>query len=88
MNYIPNQLWDLKSIEGIEAPSSLRLRLGSIEENLQKEIDFSIVFKRRSSYYIINNIFPSLILNAVTLLLFSLPFNLQATLSNYHYTKI
>lgn len=79
IDYIENPLWKLIDLDFKLAPSDTR-----INPHLnwkQKEIDFIMTFKRRSSYYMVNNIYPCLLLNILTLLLFPLPFALQATLS-------
>ena len=46
------------------------------------DVHFVASFKRGPLYYMINNVYPCLILNVVTLLTFFLPFALQASLSN------
>lgn len=80
-NYIPNQLWELKAIDGkMYLSNSSRIHLKGNWS--QQEIHFEMAFKRRPSYYLMNNIFPCLVLNVIGLLLFTLPFTLQATLSN------
>ena len=50
----------------------------------------NLVVQRKPLYYIINNIFSCLVLNIITLLMFFIPFQLQATLSklNYNYQII
>ena len=52
-----------------------------------EDIVFSIKIKRIQNYYMINNIYPSLILNIISLLAFFLPFATQVSLSKCIFFK-
>lgn len=79
IEYIKNPIWKLLMIDCSIIQTNTR-----IQPNLnykQNEIKYSMTLKRLPLYYMINNIYPSLILNIVVLLSFALPFVLQVTLS-------
>ena len=77
VDYSDNPLWDLKNI------SSSLILTGSRFLNLTNSIDYSLDLniKRKPLYYMINDIFPCLLINALNLITFFLPFTLQASLS-------
>ena len=79
-DFIYNPIWELKAINDSEFESKFRF-LGQDLGN--SDVVFYFILKRRSAYYIINNIYPCLILNIVSLLSFRLPFASQVTLSKY-----
>ncbi len=74
--YTQNPVWDLKEINVNSIISSDRyFTFGKLLSN--EDISYDFVLTRRPLYFIMNNIFPCLILNFVVILLFTLPFNLQ-----------
>ena len=74
--YVKNSVWDLMSTNVRSVISSDRYF--NFDEDIQNEdIYFDFVLARRPLYFMMNNIFPCLILNFVVILLFSLPFNAQ-----------
>lgn len=80
IEYIKNPIWKLLMIDCSIIQTNTRIQLNLNYK--QNEIKYSMTLKRLPLYYMINNIYPSLILNIVVLLLFALPFVLQVTLSN------
>jgi hypothetical protein len=79
--FIENQIWTLigESINLIRNTT----RFSSIY--LSDEIYFTFRVKRGPLYYMINNVYPCLILNVITLIIFFVPFSIQASLSNKIY---
>ena len=78
-DFIENPVWDFVEAEtGYFIKNSSRLFFN----NKTSDIHFVASMKRGPLYYMINNVYPCLILNVVTLLTFFLPFSLQASLSN------
>lgn len=86
--YIYNPIWDLYDVvvnpyttddryKGVEYPS------GSFP--FSEDITFKVILFRIPLYFMINNIFPCLILNCVTLLIFFLPFVSQMTLCKFSF---
>ena len=82
-DYIQHPNWDL--IDVIDKPVVTDLRIhydSSAPERYNIDIWYEIILQRKPAYYMINNIYPSLILNIVSLLAFTLPFASQVSLSN------
>ena len=79
--YIQNSLWDLKAMEVKTILSSDRY-FDYTRSSQTEDISINLILKRKPLYFMVNNIFPCLILNSVTLIAFSLPFALQIGLSN------
>ena len=52
-------------------------------QNLASDIYFQGTIKRKPMYYLLNNVYPCLILNIITLFTFKFAFPIQATLSMY-----
>ncbi len=77
IDYTENPLWDLLNA------STTIIKSGSRFQNVfySDDLYFNLTIARQPLYYMINNVYPCLILNMVTLLTFFLPFNLQATLT-------
>ncbi len=74
--YIQHPVWELKQINVNSVISSDRYF--SFSKDIKTEdISFDFLLTRRPLYFMINNIFPCLILNVVVILLFTLPFNAQ-----------
>ena len=82
--YIPNSLWDLEEISTEVIISSDRY-FDNIHEIRNADASINIVLKRRPLYFMVNNIFPCMILNCITVLAFSLPFAQQIALSKHNF---
>lgn len=78
-NYISNPVWNLLQVQVKSVITSERYI--KVLNSSNEDISFSFLIKRRPLYIMINNVYPVLILNAVTLLSFFLPFVTQVTLS-------
>jgi hypothetical protein len=78
-NYVPNTLWDLKSINSSSAKPIDRFQYYYPDYNIDQTV-YTITLKRRPLYFMMNSIFPCLILNIITLLSFALPFIQQMAL--------
>ena len=77
----PNLVWDLVDYDLFLINSTSRF-FGS--SGYSNDLIFLLKIKRKPLYYMINNVYPCLILNMVTLITFFLPFSLQATLCKYN----
>ena len=77
IDIIRNPIWNLIRFNA-NIVKSKRLA-SSIEEYY--DTYFTAIIKRNPLYYMINSVYPYLILNVITLLTFFLPFALQASLS-------
>jgi hypothetical protein len=75
MDFIKNPIWNLINV------SFLLINNSRINYFSAEELTFIAVLKRQPLYYMINNVYPCLILNMVTLVTYFLPFSLQASLS-------
>ena len=73
-----NPVWEIVDQNQRIVENSSRINIDFITTDTY----FEITIKRGPLYYMINNVYPCLILNVVTLLTFFLPFALQASLSN------
>lgn len=76
-NYVKNPVWEIVDYEQRGVEDSSRI----LSQNTS-DTYFEVTIKRGPLYYMINTVYPCLILNVVTLLTFFLPFALQATISN------
>ena len=78
VNFMANSVWDLvgNKISIVNTSSRFFCYLSS------SDFVFELTVQRKPLYYMINNVYPCLILNVVTLITYFLPFSLQATLSN------
>ena len=72
-----NQIWQMWNFSFSEYTADNRLTTGFTGIDIQ----FNINIKRKPKNYIINNIFPCFILNAVTFVTYFLNFTQQATMS-------
>ena len=78
-DFLPNLVWELIENE-ISLINSTSRFFGS--SGYSNDLNFILIIKRKPLYYMINNVYPCLILNMVTLITFFLPFSLQASLCN------
>jgi len=90
-SYIPNPIWEIVSNGTIDIDAGSRLDQDMTilenddycEECTNDDQLFFFAIKRIPLYYMINNIYPSLILNIISLLAFFLQFASQVTLCNF-----
>jgi nicotinic acetylcholine receptor len=75
--FIENQIWTLMN----QSTNIIQNTTRFSNVYLSDEINFTFRIKRGPLYYVINNVYPCLILNIITLLTFFLPFAIQASLS-------
>lgn len=81
LDYIPHPNWRLITVEEASFFTGLRTHYDPrANDTFNKDAWFDLIIKRIPAYYMINNIYPSLILNLVILFAFSLPFASQITL--------
>ena len=78
-DFLPNLVWELVE-NNISLINSTSRFFGS--SGYSNDLYFVLKIKRKPLYYMINNVYPCLILNMVTLITFFLPFSLQASLCN------
>ena len=79
-DFVKNPVWEFVISESYRyIENSTRLLSNDYKTS---DVHFVASMKRGPLYYMINNVYPCLILNVVTLLTFFLPFALQATISN------
>lgn len=80
-NYIPNAVWDLVDVKYEWLLSDERfIEFG---EYNTEDLTFNLILKRRPLYFMINGIYPCLVLNIVTLFAFHIPFSSQVSLSKF-----
>ena len=77
VNFMANSVWDLvgNKISIVNTSSRFFCYLSS------SDFVFELTVQRKPLYYMINNVYPCLILNVVTLITYFLTFSLQATFS-------
>ena len=82
-SYITNSFWDLK--DKFVEKSNTSERHFFIRSNKTKsysdDMAFALILKRKSIYFMVNSLLPSLILNFLTILAYALPFHDQIGLS-------
>ena len=83
-SYVSNALWDLSSTSVTSISTQERYSFYNSdvakydnEKYENEDYSFTMILRRRPLYFMMNNIFPTLILNCITLLAFSLPFTSQ-----------
>jgi hypothetical protein len=76
--FVENSVWSLQNTN-VYVKNTTRIS----DQYLTSDIYFEGTVKRKPMYYILNNIYPCLILNVITLFSFIFPFQLQSTLSIY-----
>jgi nicotinic acetylcholine receptor len=89
-NFTPNPVWDVIKITNSSDNTYSRMPFGfpmnyTENETMNEDMVFSIEIKRIQLYYMINNIYPSLVLNIISLLAFFLPFASQVGLCRQIY---
>jgi hypothetical protein len=77
-SFVGNSIWDLKSTN-VLVQNTTRINA----QYLTTDIYFQMTVQRKPMYYIINNVYPCLILNVVTLFTFNFQFAQQSSLSNF-----
>lgn len=83
-DYINNPTWMLKGAS-VETFLTKKRLPSFINDSFIDEVEYNFTLTRRPLYFMINGIFPCLILNCLTILFFFLPYASQITLSNYFY---
>ena len=83
---IPNPVWTLKewnvgSVKTTERYIFKNEFNSSVSNYFNEDMKFKFIMERRPLYFMMNNIFPALILNCITLLSYALPFSIQIGLS-------
>jgi hypothetical protein len=79
-NYVPNTLWDLQTVTNKTAAPVDRFQYYYTDYTIDQTI-YEFTLKRRPLYFMMNSIFPCLVLNVITVLSFALPFIPQISLS-------
>jgi hypothetical protein len=81
-DYVENSVWRLTGSSVAIIQSNKRIPTFLSDKNFTcDEIQFTLNIERRPLYFMMNGIFPCLLLNCLTLLLFFLPYNSQIDLS-------
>ena len=81
-DYVENSVWKLTGSSVAIIQSNKRIPTFLSDKNFTcDEIQFTLNIERRPLYFMMNGIFPCLLLNCLTLLLFFLPYNSQIDLS-------
>ena len=83
---IPNPVWTLKewnveTYKTTERYIFMNEFNSSVSDYFNDDMKFTFLMERRPLYFMMNNIFPALILNCITLLSYALPFTMQIGLS-------
>ena len=78
-DFTNSPLWDIDEANSFTVKSASRFKYS--EGN---DFFFKLSIKRKPLYYITNNVFSCLVLNIMTLFMFFIPFQLQATLCNLY----
>ena len=73
-DFFQNSLWNLLD--------------ASISKSDSNEIYFNFNLQRKGLYYMINYVFPYLVVNVVTLTIYFLPFALQMNISKYRLKQL
>ena len=74
-DFTENSVWNIVEATSFTVKSASRFKYS--EGN---DFFFKLSIKRKPLYYITNNVFSCLVLNIITLFMFFIPFQLQATL--------
>jgi hypothetical protein len=81
INYVENTIWTLVSIRNSSAVPRDRFQYFQDAELYGiKVTTYNVTVQRRPLYFMMNSIFPSLVLNLITVLSFALPFASQIAL--------
>jgi hypothetical protein len=83
-NYIPNTIWTL-----VEVNTTVTLPFARFQYYFPSYTSYvasyNIKLKRRPLYFMMSSVFPSLVLNLITVLSFALPFASQIALGKHFY---
>ena len=80
-NIIENKIWTLKSVHISEVISKRRFALNMSAV----DVTFSFVLTRRPMNFMLSDIFPTLIISAVTLVSFFFPYGQQCAVSKLNF---
>ena len=75
--YTQHSVWDMVDVSVNSINNADRYFASNPYSFTCEDLSFDITFVRRPLYFMMNNVFPCLILNFVVILLFTLPFNMQ-----------
>ena len=76
--FTDNPIWSISSTELVVQNSSDRL----LKIHNISEMHFKLSIKRNPTYFVFENLIPSVVLNLVNLVAFFIPFDMQVGLSN------
>ena len=81
--YITNAFWDLKEkfVENTNTSERYFFIRSNKTKSYSDDMAFTLILKRKSIYFLVNGLLPSLILNFMTILAYALPFHDQIGLS-------
>lgn len=83
-SFVTNSIWELTDI--VVTSRVTNDRFAMLDANYTSEdVSFDFYLKRRPLFFMINAIFPCLILNLITILPYFMPFVSQAALSNKYF---
>jgi len=77
--FTENSIWTLQNSNNF-VQNTTRLD----KKYLASDIYFQLTMKRKPMYYIVNNVYPCLILNIITLFTYTFQFQSQITLSKHY----
>ena len=81
--FTENSIWSLQNSNNF-VQNTTRLD----KKYLASDIYFQLTMKRKPMYYIVNNVYPCLILNIITLFTYTFQFQSQITLSKHYHILI
>ena len=73
--------WNVESVKTTERYIFMNQFNSSNSDYSNDDMKLTFLMKRRPLYFMMNNIFPTLILNCITLLSYALPYSIQIGLS-------
>ncbi len=82
-DYTENPVWKI-----IEASSTTQKSASRFKNSEANDFLFRLCIERKPLYYIINNMFSCIVINVITLFMFFIPFQLQATLCKLYFFLI
>ena len=84
-SYSQNPVWNMVSISVQSLFNSNRYFAYNPYSLSSEDISFDITLVRRPLYFMMNNIFPPLIINLVVILLYTMPFGVQVGACMSHF---
>ena len=86
--YFQHPVWYMKSVSVESRYNSDRYFAYNPYNLTSEDISFDITLVRRPLYFMMNNVFPALLLNVVVILLYTLPFNVQVGACMSHFMTL